>query len=100
VVRAPYLARVELAYRRLALGLGDARGVAEAALAYFRRFRHKPMTHLDLQWYVRACDCDAQTWLADALNDVLDQVSSSAVRGGGSEIAGDAHAGSRPLRES
>ena len=74
VVRAPYLAKVELALRKLTLHLGSSSDLAAEALAYFRLYKRKPMTHLDLQSYVALLTGEPRIWLSAALQDHMSTV--------------------------
>lgn len=69
LIRGPYLARVDLAWRRLRLGLGQPAALALEMLAYFQRFPGKAVVPTDLQPYCQSVvdDNDACAWLVDGL---------------------------------
>lgn len=77
LIRGPYLAKVDLAWRRLQLGVAPASTLSSAVLEYFKRFKTKAVAHVDLRFYAQALPPELRTWLAAALSDERKAVSTS-----------------------
>lgn len=76
LLRGPYLAQVDLAWRRYRLRLDAPSVLASAMLAYFKRFRRKPVVPQDLRKYAVALPRESAVWLAAALADERRSMSS------------------------
>lgn len=66
LLRGPYLAQVELAWRRYRLRLATPSELAAAMLVYFKRFRKKLVVPQDLRKYAMALPRESAVWLAAA----------------------------------
>lgn len=69
LIRGPYLAKVDLAWRQVRLGAAPPSTLSSAMLEYFKRFKTKAVAHLDLRQYGQALPPELRTWLAAALGD-------------------------------
>lgn len=77
LIRGPYLARVDLAWRQVRLGAAPASTLASAMLAYFKRFKTKAVAHVDLRQYCNALPPEMCQWLAAGLGDERKAVQTS-----------------------
>lgn len=77
LIRGPYLAKVDLAWRQVRLGAAPPSMLSSAMLEYFKRFKTKAVVHLDLQQYGQALPPELRTWLAAALGDERKAVQTS-----------------------
>eukprot|EP00892_Ulva_mutabilis_P000627 jgi/Ulvmu1/10565/UM065_0019.1 len=68
LIRGPYLAKVDLAWRQLRLAVAPASMLSSAMLEYFRRYKTKAVAHLDLRQYAQGLPPELRTWLAAALS--------------------------------
>jgi hypothetical protein len=69
LLRGPYLAQVDLVWRRYRLHIDPPSVLAASILGYFKRFRSKPVVPQDVRKYVMALPRESAAWLAAALSE-------------------------------